>query len=109
MPIELRPYQKQAVEKILWSMKLAGNDLLCLPTGAGKSIVIAEVAARLDREILILQPTKEILEQNLSKLLNFVSPHDIGVYSASMNSKTIRKFTFATIGSVYKKPWLFDH
>lgn len=109
MVFTLRPYQQNCVDRVMWDMKLSGNSLIQLPTGSGKSLVIAEVASRLDQEILILQPNREILEQNLSKLRQYVSPYDIGVYSASMDIKKIRKFTFATIGSIYKKPHLFDH
>lgn len=106
---KLRDYQEQAVNKILWAMKLEGNDLLSLPTGAGKSIVIAEIARKINKPLLILQPSKEILEQNMAKLQNYVDKADIGVYSASMSRKDISKYTFATIGSVYQKPELFQH
>jgi DNA repair protein RadD len=109
--MELREYQKQSIEKILWSMRsqLDGNDLVVLPTGSGKSIVISYLANELNEPILILQPTKEILEQNLEKLSKYVDKNEIGIYSASMNEKNIGKYTFATIGSVYKKPELFSH
>lgn len=104
MTIKLREYQQQAVNKALWAMSLNGNDMICLPTGAGKSIVIAELARSLNRPILILQPSKEILEQNMSKLALYVERKEIGVYSASMNRKDIARYTFATIQSIYKKP-----
>lgn len=107
--IQLRPYQEQAVQKLMWSQQLVGNDICVLPTGAGKSIVISELAHRIQKPILILQPTKEILEQNLAKLSHYVDPWDIGIYSASMGQKEIGKFTFATIQSIYKKPEYFKH
>lgn len=107
--LELRDYQLEALEKIKWGMTLPGNDLLQLPTGAGKSIVIAELANYLDQDILILQPTKEILEQNKNKLSLYVNESDIGIYSASLNEKIIRKYTFATIGSVFKLAEYFAH
>ena len=109
--IVLREYQTAALEKILWAKNanLEGNELIVIPTGGGKSLVIASLAHLLNEPILILQPSKEILEQNLGKLLQYVDRSDIGVYSASMNERTIGKFTFATIGSIYKKPELFRH
>lgn len=110
MTIQLRQYQKEALEKIKWSMDtLDGNDLVVLPTGAGKSIVISELANYLNQDILILQPTKEILEQNKRKLSQYVDESEIGVFSASLGEKIIKKYTFATIGSVYKIPEQFSH
>lgn len=107
--IQLRDYQKACLEKIKWSMSLEGNDLLGLPTGSGKSIIVAEIANYLQQDILILQPSVEILEQNMAKLANYVDEDEIGVYSASVGEKVIKKYTFATIGSVYKVPHLFAH
>lgn len=109
MDITLRPYQREALSKILWAQTLSGNDLVVLPTGAGKSIVIAHLAKSLNKPILILQPSKEILEQNLAKLSLYVDRGQIGVYSASMNEKTVGFYTFATIQSIYKKPQDFAH
>jgi len=107
--IKLREYQKEAIEKIKWSMTIEGNDIVVLPTGAGKSIVIAELANYLDTDILILQPSKEILEQNKNKLGLYVDQEDIGTFSASLGEKDIKKYTFATIGSIYKIPEQFKH
>ncbi len=56
-----------------------------------------------------MQPSKEILEQNYQKLLSYDGTLDLGIYSASKGRKEIKKFTFATIGSIYKQPALFKH
>ncbi len=109
MNFELRDYQKQAVDKLMWSRRLDGADICVLPTGAGKSLVIAELANRIDSDVLILQPSKEILEQNVEKMRSYVSDDLIGVYSASVGRKDINKYTFATIQSIYKKPEHFRH
>lgn len=108
--IVLRPYQVEAIEKALWSVeKFDNNSLIVLPTGAGKSLLIAGIADNLRKEILILQPSKEILEQNMEKLKLYVPEDEIGVYSASAKRKDIAKYNFATIQSIYKKPELFNH
>ncbi len=107
--IENRYYQSDALAAIKDHIHMPGNDLVVLPTGAGKSIVIAQMAKDLNTDVLILQPSKEILEQNIEKLAMWVDKDDIGVYSASMKSKTIRRYTFATIGSVHKKVDFFSH
>ena len=67
------------------------------------------IADNLRKEVLILQPSKEILEQNMEKLKLYVPEDEIGVYSASAKRKDINKYTFATIQSIYKKPELFNH
>ncbi len=102
----LRPYQKEAVEAIL---SAKGNALAVLPTASGKSLILAELARRINAPILILAPTKEIVEQNHEKLLSCISPEDIGIYSASCGQKNIRKYTIATIGSVYRHTEDFAH
>lgn len=105
----LRDYQQDCLNRILWEKNAAlnGNSLCVMPTGSGKSVVIAHLAKTLNEPILILQPSREILSQNLDKLLRYVERKDVGVYSASMNEKTLGYYTFATIQSIYKKPEFF--
>lgn len=103
----LRKYQQDAVDAVIADIDKPGNSLVVLPTGSGKSHVISEVANEVNKPILILQPSREILTQNLAKLAIYVPSHNVGVYSASFGKRQIRKFTFATIQSIYKKPHLF--
>ncbi len=49
---KLREYQSEAVEAVITDMKYDGNSLCVLPTGAGKSIIIAEVANRINKPVL---------------------------------------------------------
>lgn len=103
----LRPYQAEAVEAAVRFFRGPGkkNAIEVLPTGSGKSLVIANIAQRLGAPVLIFQPTKEILEQNYSKMLSYgYSP---GIYSASKNRRQVAQITFATIGSVTGKQDLF--
>ena len=97
----LRPYQKQASDAAVRAFisKTKKNGLLVLPTGAGKSVVIADIASRLDTPLLVFCPSKEIVEQNYAKMQSY-GINDCGIYSASVGCKEIRRITFATIGSV---------
>lgn len=106
----LRPYQKYASDAAVeaFQSKKDGNGLLILPTGAGKSLVIADIASRLDGPLLVFQPSKEILEQNFAKLQSY-GVWDCGVYSASVGYKDIRRIAFATIGSVMNHMEDFSH
>lgn len=101
--MKLRPYQQQVVEKIMWAKDLPGNDVIAVCQGGGKSLIIAETAHRLGR-VLVVCPNKEILEQNVEKMEHYVDREEIGVYSASMNEKTVKQITFGTIQSMYKHP-----
>ena len=69
-----------------------------MPTAAGKSIVIAKIAEAVKDSLLIIQPTKELLEQNYSKYVALGGHAEI--YSASFKSKKIGNVTYATIGSI---------
>jgi len=84
------------------------NAIMVLPTGSGKSLIIAEIAFNLSNPTIIFQPSKEILEQNFAKLQSY-GIMDCSIYSASFNSKKISRITLATIGSVRTKPELFKH
>lgn len=108
MKLTLRNYQNGAVNAILRDYEQPGNSLVILPTGSGKSVVIADAVHKINKNALILQPSKEILEQNANKLRNYVDYREIGIYSASFNKRQIRKFTFATIQSIYKMPEMFE-
>lgn len=93
----LRDYQKQAVNDAMGS----DNGILVLPTGSGKSHVIAGIVEETRGKTIVLQPTKEILESNLDKI-KLTGIQDVGVFSASMGIKTLGKVTYATIGSIIK-------
>ena len=104
----LRKYQQDAVDDALKCLKTKKNGILVLPTGSGKSLIVASIVKSLAGHTIIFQPTKEILEQNKAKLEAF-GCFDLGIYSASMGQKDIGKVTLATIGSVAKKRHLFEH
>lgn len=105
---ELRDYQKEASDAAVkfFSSFTKRNSMIVLPTGSGKSLVIADIAYRLNAPVVIFQPSKEILAQNFLKLQSY-GVWDCSVYSASFNSKQISRITFAMIGSVMSKKELF--
>lgn len=108
--IELRDYQKGGVESILGYFKNGDEKdipIVVAPTGSGKSIYIAHVANELSGGVLVLQPSKEILEQNYQKYLLYGG--QASIYSASVGIKEIGDVTFAMIGSVKNKAKDFLH
>ena len=70
---QLRDYQRLASDAAVNALmgKYRQNGLLILPTGAGKSLVVADIASKIDEPLLVLQPSKEILEQNFAKMLSY--------------------------------------
>lgn len=104
----LRDYQIKAADVAVKFFKSdsKNNGIMVLPTGSGKSLILAEVANQLHEKILILQPTKEILEQNYAKYLSY--GYQAAIYSASFNKKQIGPVTFAMIGSIVRKKELFS-
>jgi len=103
-----RPYQTAAIDSIIDFFKSTSrhHGICILPTGSGKSVVIANAAMNMDGNTLILQPSKEILEQNFAKFRSY--GYRASIYSASLNQKRIDKVTFATIGSIARKHHLFQ-
>lgn len=110
MKYQLRDYQKKASDAAVnaFKSKEKKNYVIVLPTGAGKSLVIADIASKIDGHLLVFQPSKEILEQNFAKLQSY-GVWDCGIYSASAGRKDINRITFAMIGSVINKSEFFNH
>lgn len=73
-------------------------SIIVAPTAFGKSIVIAHIAKGIGEKVLVLQPSKELLEQNYNKFIFFGG--NASIYSASMGQKVLGDITYATIGSI---------
>ncbi|MCL4144230.1 UNVERIFIED_CONTAM: hypothetical protein GTU68_066938 [Idotea baltica] len=100
MSYTLRPYQQAAVDKTLGHFrKLREPAVIVLPTGAGKSLVIAELARIAKGRVLVLTHVKELVEQNSEKFRSYgLTP---GIYSAGLSQKdTDAKVIFGSIQSV---------
>jgi DNA or RNA helicases of superfamily II len=80
-------------------------SIIVAPTAFGKSIVIAAIAKELGEKILVLQPSKELLEQNYNKFITLGG--EASIYSASMGSKELGDVTYATIGSIINIAYKF--
>ena len=111
MKYTLRPYQEKAVNAGIgfFTGPRRFPALMVLPTGSGKSLIIASIVKQIEGHTLIFQPSKEILEQNVDKIISYDPFLDVSVFSASMNQKKISKITYATIGSAINKKESFEH
>ncbi|MBI2519750.1 MAG: DEAD/DEAH box helicase [Bdellovibrio sp.] len=97
---QLRHYQKSAVEKtIAYFQRKRDPAVIVLPTGAGKSLVIAELAKIAKGRVLVLAHVKELVEQNHAKFSSYGL--EAGIYSAGLNRKqTTQKVIFGSIQSI---------
>jgi DNA repair protein RadD len=105
--MKLRDYQLEPVAigiEFFNTPKMAPS-IIVAPTAFGKSIVIAYIAKGINEKVLVIQPSKELLEQNYNKLINLGGKASI--YSASMGEKEIGDITYATIGSIINIAWKF--
>ncbi len=106
-----RPYQTEAVESI-WNYfrtHAEGNPLVAMPTGTGKSVVIARFLQSVlmqfgNQRILVLTHVKELIQQNYEKLMGLWAFAPAGIYSAGLNQRNMSQpITFAGIASVARK------
>lgn len=105
----LRPYQQEAVDNTLdYFRKKREPAVIVLPTGAGKSLVIAELAKIALGRVLILAHVKELVEQNHKKYESY--DLNAGIYSAGLNKKDKNdKVIFGSIQSVARADDDFFH
>ena len=96
---QLRDYQQEAVTATLKHFRKTNESaVIVLPTGSGKSLVIAELARLANHKILVLTHVKELVEQNHQKYESFGLI--AGIYSAGLKQKeTEHQVTFASIQS----------
>lgn len=111
----LRPYQRESID-LLWEYlsKHDGHPCVVLPTGAGKSVVIAELCREAvnswsGTSILMLTSRKELIEQNAQKMLTLWPNAPLGIFSASIGRRDIDRITFAGIQSVRKRAIELGH
>lgn len=102
--ITLRENQEEPIRKAIdfFRAKNPKPSLIVLPTAWGKSILTAFVAKNSNDKLLVLQPSKELLEQNYNKYMTLCDwfGSNAGIYSASFGRKEIAQITYATIGSI---------
>ena len=107
--MKLRWYQREAVEAAWLEICKQDNShtVIVMPTGSGKSLVIAELARRIvkcGKKLINLAHRKELLQQNAAALKSIAPSLDIGIYSAGLKSRnTHNDVIFAGIASVYKR------
>jgi DNA repair protein RadD len=107
--VKLRPYQREAVEAVWEFLRRSDqNPAVVLPTGSGKTHVIAELCREAVRtwngRVLVLAHVRELLEQAADKLLAIAPDLPVGVFSAGLGRRDLGyAVTIAGIQSVYQR------
>lgn len=94
MGFTLRPYQSEAVESAIAHVKKRLSAcLLSLATGAGKSLIVAELAKFFvkvapQKRVLCVAPSKELVEQNAAKYE--LTGNHASIFCAAAGRKCLR-------------------
>lgn len=113
----LREYQQRAIDMLYAWFEAGhrGNPCLVLPTGSGKSHIVAALCKDAlqnwpETRVLMLTHIKELIEQNAEKMRLHWPGAPMGIYSASIGKKQLGEpITFAGIQSVRSKARLLGH
>lgn len=107
--MELRWYQRDSVAACWDYMRdnPGKHPLICAPTGAGKSVIIAEQCRQAVEHWggrpIILAHRKELLEQNADKI-GKLTGHRVGIYSAGLRRRDLdADILVAGIASIYQR------
>jgi len=108
--MDLRPYQRAAIDALYtYFATHNGHPLIVLPTGTGKSVVIANFCQEAietwpETRILMITHVSELIAQNYAALVRAWPDAPAGIYSASLNKRdTQSQILFCGIQSVYKR------
>jgi DNA repair protein RadD len=117
MSFTFRDYQDEAIQAIwlYFANGGKGNPVVAMPTGTGKSLVIAGFIQQVlhsypFQRIMMLTHVQELIEQNYEKLVAIWPTAPAGVYSAGLGRKDVTdKIIFGGIQSAAKNPAAFGH
>jgi DNA repair protein RadD len=113
----LRDYQQRTIDQLYawFEAGNTGNPCLVLPTGSGKSHIIAALCKDAlqswpETRILMLTHVRELISQNADKMRQHWPNAPMGIYSAGLRQKELGEpITFAGIQSVRTKAKEIGH
>ncbi len=84
--LKLRDYQQEALKAVQDAFKKGiSNQLIVLPTGTGKTIIMASIARHFDTKVLLLAHREELIRQASDKFKLYDPNADIGICKAKRN------------------------
>ena len=107
IPPPLRDYQARALQATLRAIQTSLAVLAVLPTGAGKSWLIAALVWELTRapgaSVIVVTHRRELVAQNTAILKRYAGVEP-AVFGASFGRREIGRITFAQIQSLANLP-----
>lgn len=110
MMLSLRQYQRDSIDaQFAYWAEGGRNSLIVIPTGGGKSLIIAALLQELLEQyplmrVGIITHTKELIAQNYQELLRVWAAAPAGIYSAGIGRRDTRAaIIFMGIQSVWDK------
>lgn len=109
--MKLRDYQVEAVDAIFkyYEDGNTGNPIVCVATGGGKSLIIAEFAKRVLQQypkerIIMGTHVADLISQNYQKIITQWPDAPVGIYSAGIGMKQPwASIVCGGVQSMYKK------
>lgn len=97
--LQLRPYQREAIARVIRARK-AGvkRQVVCLPTGAGKTVIFSELARLANRPVLVIAHRRELVEQARAKIARALG--DAGVVAVEQGEQTAHDEAKVIVASV---------
>ena len=104
-PPVLRPYQTEAIAAVLEARRAGVRRMLvCLPTGAGKTVIFSRLAQLAQRQVLVLAHREELLFQAKEKLEQALgSQHVVAIERGADRAAADAKVLVCSIRSLHEE------
>ena len=100
--VQLREYQEEALQEIVKALSEGINkQLIVLPTGSGKTILMAALAKYFNKRTLILAHREELIQQAFDKFKLYWPEADIGICKAE-RAETNHQIVIGSVQSCCK-------
>jgi ATP-dependent helicase IRC3 len=101
----LRPYQTEAIEAVLASRRAGVRRMVvCLPTGAGKTVIFSQLAQLARRQVLVLAHREELLGQARAKLQHALQgAHVVAIERGAERAPEDAKVLVCSIRSLHEE------
>jgi DNA repair protein RadD len=105
--MKLRDYQEEALAALYkyWEKGELRHPVLLLPTGAGKSLLIAYLCAEAAKypgcRVLVVTHRAELVRQDFDEMQEIIPDVSAGIFCAGLKEKNLGEtITFATVASI---------